>query len=55
VNDIKFKAVTFVKGDDSLHGHYFYEITLPEALAKIKEKGFDPINDFKMTIAVYPW
>jgi hypothetical protein len=52
-DDIKFKAVTFVENGDILHGHYFYDVTLPEALDKMKSLGIDPKVNFKMTIAVY--
>ena len=54
---MKFKAVTFVVGNDISHGHYFYEVTLPEAIEKMKAKGIDPLSlsNFKMNIAVYPW
>ena len=57
LNMIKFKAVTFVIGNDISHGHYFYEVTLPEAIEKMKAKGIDPLSlsNFKMNIAVYPW
>jgi hypothetical protein len=52
---IKFKAVTFIEGNDTLHGHYFYEVTLPEAIEKMKAKGIDPtsMKNIRMTIAVY--
>ena len=50
---IKFKAVTFTVPNGK--GYYFYEITLPEALAKMKALGIDPITNFKMNIAVYYW
>ena len=50
-----FKAVAFVVNGDILHGHYFYNVTLPQALDLIKSKGIDPIVNVKMTMAVYPW
>ncbi len=51
---IKFKAVTF---NDHLgpKGFYFYNITLPEALDKVRQKGYDSLDDFKGRIAVYPY
>ena len=55
VNDIKFKEVTFVVNGDIANGHYFYDVTLPEALQKMKDKGIDVINNFKMNISVYPY
>jgi hypothetical protein len=53
--NIEYKAVTFVENNDILHGHYFYNITLPNALQKMKEKGIDPIKKTNMGISVYPW
>ena len=68
MEDINFKAVTFVENGDILHGHYFYDaandsdhghifgiigLTLPKAIIKMKEKGIDPIKNFKMSIAAY--
>ena len=55
MKDIEFKAVAFVTNGDILHGHYFYNVTLPQALDLMKSKGIDPIMNFKTTIAVYPW
>lgn len=52
---IKFKAIAFVIDNDIEHGHYFYEITLPDAIAKMKAKGIDPIKNIKMRISLYPW
>jgi hypothetical protein len=53
--DIKFKAITFIIGNDILNGYYFYNMTLPEALIQMKEKKIEVINNFKMNIAVYPY
>jgi len=52
---IVFKAITFVENDDIRNGHYFYGMTLPEAMEKMKQKGIDPIKNVRMNIAVYPW
>jgi len=52
---MKLKAISFVEKGDILHGHYFYEMTLEEALSKMKEKGIDPIINPKWNIAIYPW
>ena len=52
---IKFKAVTFVVDNDIEHGYYFYEITLPDAIAKMKALGIDPIKNIKIRISCYPW
>jgi len=52
---MKWKAITFVENGDIAKGHYFYNMTLPEALDKMKEKGIDPTKNVKMNIAVYPW
>ena len=55
--DTKYKAVTFVTSGEFAKGHYFYDVTLPQALLKMKEKGIDPIDmkNIKMNIACYPY
>lgn len=65
---MNFRVITFIENGDTLHGYFFYagahdsdyghivsmkELTLPKAIAKMKEKGLDPIANFKMNIAVY--
>lgn len=65
---MKFNAITFIENGDMLHGYFFYaaaddsdhghifgmkELTLPKAIAKMKEIGIDPTANFKMNIAVY--
>ena len=55
---MKYKAVTFVTNGDIANGHYFYDITLPDALLKMNEKGIDPTDikkHSKMNIACYPY
>jgi hypothetical protein len=55
MNPIIFKAVVFVENNDALHGHYFYNLTLPEAIDRMKAKGIDPIGNIRMRISVYYW
>ncbi len=40
---IKYKAVTFVIGGDIANGHYYYNLTLPEAIQKILESKNNPM------------
>lgn len=62
------KAITFVESGNAKNGYYFYksshdsdygkifgmkELTLPKAVLKMKEKGINPENQFKMNICVY--
>lgn len=57
MKDVKYKAVTFVTNGNIAKGHYFYDITLSEAVNKMKEKGIDPtsILNIKMNISCYPY
>ena len=65
---MNFRAITFIEGDDLLHGYFFYaaetdsvsghifgmkELTLPKAIAAMQALGLDPYKNFKMNIAVY--
>ena len=50
---MKLKAVTFIKNGDIKNSHYFYDITFVEAMAKMKEKRIDVIDDLKFNIAIY--
>jgi hypothetical protein len=52
---IEWKAIAFVKNGDIRHGHYFYNMTLPEALKEMGKLGMDPLKDIGIAIAVYPW
>ena len=55
MKDIKWKAVVFTMNGDLKNGHYFYNVTLHEALLLMAVKGLDPVKNIKMNIAVYPW
>jgi len=56
MKDIEWKEVVFVENGDLKHGHFFFNITLPEALKKMAEKGLpDPVKNAKVSIQVYPW
>jgi hypothetical protein len=44
MKDLEFKAVVFVEDGDILRGHYFYNITLPEALRRMGEKGIKTLK-----------
>ena len=52
---MKFKAITFIVNLDIVNGHYFYNVTMTEALTNMKEKGIDPTSmlNIKMNIACY--
>ena len=65
---MNFRAITFIEGDDRLHGYFFYaatddsasghifglkELTLPKAISIMQKNGIDPFKNFKMNIAVY--
>lgn len=52
---MKFKAVTFIVNGDIAHGHYFYDITLSDALLKMKELKIDAVSmlNKNMNISCY--
>lgn len=35
MNDIVFKSISFIEGDDIANGRYFYNTTLPDAIDKM--------------------
>ena len=64
---MNFRCISFIDGKPE-NGFYFYDstidsdygkifgvkgLTLPKAIAIMKAKGQDPINNFRMNIAVY--
>ena len=69
MKDNVFRAIAFIENGDVKNGRYFYDMTLAEAIEKMKlglkyaltEKGFewvsvnpvDPIKNIKMNISVY--
>jgi hypothetical protein len=55
MKNVVFKAISFVENGDISHGHYFYDITLSEAIAKMIEQGLNPILNIKVSIACYYW
>jgi len=67
MNDVNFNSISFIDSKPE-NGFYFYNsaidsdyghifgvrgLTLPKAMAIMKAKGQDPINNFKMNIACY--
>jgi len=50
MEDVKFKMVEF---EESGKGQIFYDITLPNAVKKMKELGNDPVKNMKMKISVF--
>ena len=55
MKDVVFKAIAFIENGDIKYGHYFFDITLLEAIAKMVEQGLNPIQNIKVSIACYYW
>ena len=68
MKDNEFSAITFVEQGKLSEGYFFYKsaqdsdyghilgmqhLTLAAAIAKMKEKGVDPIKNMRMNIAAY--
>lgn len=68
MNNIIFKSISFVEGNNFQKGYFFYNaavdsdyghifgvkgLTLPMALFILKEKGIDAVNNYKMSISVF--
>ena len=65
MKDVVFKSIVFVENGNLAKGYFFYNaphdsdygnilglngLTLPKALAKMKEKGIDAVKNVKMNI-----
>lgn len=68
MKDIVFGSIVFAEKGKLSEGYFFYKspydsdyghilgmknLTLPAAIAKMKEKGIDPIQNVKMNITAY--